>query len=182
MTIPGFGAAAIGCLIAVLSYAAPAGAVEDTQQEIVETVASETGPVTHLPIPRFVSMRAEESNVRRGPSLTHRIDWVYKRKDMPLEITAEYGHWRRVRDQEGMGGWVHYSLLSGTRTVLVQADGVELRMRPDDKAAVVAQLEHGVVARLGDCLANWCRLSVAGYRGWTHKTGLWGVGPAELRD
>ena len=73
-------------------------------------LASERGSVTNLPIPRFVSLKAAEGNVRRGPSLSHRIDWIYKQRNMPLEVTAEFGHWRRVRDREGAGGWVHYSL------------------------------------------------------------------------
>ena len=84
------------------------------------------GQVTNLPLPRFVSLKASEGNVRRGPSLSHRIDWVYKRRDLPLRITAEHGHWRRVEDRDGMGGWVHYSLLSGTRTVLVEQDMLQL--------------------------------------------------------
>lgn len=65
------------------------------------------GSVTNLPLPRFVSMKAVEGNVRRGPSLAHRIDWVFTRRDMPLEIVAEYGHWRRVQDRDGLGGWIH---------------------------------------------------------------------------
>ena len=77
------------------------------------TARAETlrGSVTNLPIPRFVSIKSDECNVRRGPSLSHKIDWVFTRKGMPVEITAEYGHWRRVRDRDGVGGWVHYSLL-----------------------------------------------------------------------
>ncbi len=149
---------------------------------ITSVAAQNVGPITHLPLPRFVSMKARESNVRRGPSLTHRIAWIFKRQDMPLQIVAEHGHWRRVRDKDGMGGWVHYSLLSGSRTVLIENDAVELRMRPDDKAAVVAKLNSGVIARLGDCNQQWCRLRVASHRGWTRKTGLWGVAPDEIRN
>ena len=70
---------------------------------------SALGPETNLPMPRFVSLKASEANVRRGPSLTHRIDWVFKRRDMPLQVVAEYGHWRRVIDRDGQGGWVHYT-------------------------------------------------------------------------
>ena len=62
------------------------------------------GPETNLPVPRFVSLRAHEANVRRGPSLSHRIDWIFKRRDMPLQVIAEYGHWRRVIDRDGQGG------------------------------------------------------------------------------
>lgn len=140
------------------------------------------GPVTKLPLPRYVSMKAAEGNVRRGPSLTHRIDWVFMRRDMPLEITAEHGHWRRVRDIDGAGGWVHYSLLSGTRTVIVEQDMLRLYQRPDETSPVTARLELGVIARLGKCGPVWCRLNVGGYRGWAPKTALWGVKPDEIRD
>ena len=144
--------------------------------------AGDVGPVTNLPLPRYVSMKAAEGNVRRGPSLTHRIDWVFKRRDMPLRITAEHGHWRRVEDRDGMGGWVHYSLLSGTRTVLVEQDMLTLHARPDPQAPVAAALEAGVVARLGDCTLEWCELRAGGYRGWAPKVRMWGVAPDELRD
>ncbi len=140
------------------------------------------GPVTNLPLPRFVSMKASEGNVRRGPSLTHRIDWVFKRRDMPLMITAEHGHWRKVQDRDGAGGWVHYALLSGVRTVLVEKDMTPIHARPDPNSVVLAHFEFGVVARLGDCQPDWCRITAGGYRGWAHKDGLWGVAADELRD
>ena len=143
---------------------------------------AETGPVTNLPLPRYVSMKASEGNVRRGPSLTHRIDWVFTRRDMPLQITAEHGHWRRVEDREGQGGWVHYSLLSGVRTVIIEHDLLTLHQRPDAEAPVAAALEQGVIARLGKCDETWCRLRSGGYRGWARKDHLWGVAPGEIRD
>lgn len=141
-----------------------------------------TGPVTHLPLPRFVSMKAAEGNVRRGPSLTHRIDWVFTRRDMPLEITAEHGHWRRVQDRDGAGGWVHYALLSGVRTVLIEQDMTPVYSRPDTKSPISAAFELGVVARLGACGDVWCKVSAGGYRGWVQKDHLWGVRPEEIRD
>lgn len=142
----------------------------------------DSGKVTNRPIPRFVSMKAAEGNVRRGPSLTHRIDWVFKRRDMPLRITAEHGHWRRVEDRDGMGGWVHYSLLSGTRTVLVEKDMLTLHARPDPAAPVVAALELGVVARVSECTIEWCELRSGGFKGWAPKARLWGVQSGEVFD
>ena len=140
------------------------------------------GPVTNLPMPRFVSMKATEGNVRRGPSLSHRIDWVYKRKDLPLQITNEYGHWRKVRDFDGAGGWVHYSLLSGVRTVLIQYDELQLLTRPDPDSTVAAIVEKDVVARLDECIPDWCRIRKDGHRGWARKTALWGVTPGEIHE
>jgi SH3-like domain-containing protein len=132
-------------------------------------LASDKGPVTNLPLPRFVSLKASEGNVRRGPSLTHRIDWVFKRRDMPLRVTAEHGHWRRVEDRDGMGGWVHYSLISGVRTVLVEKDMLALHARPEATAPIMAALELGVVARLGKCQREWCELRSGGHKGWAPK-------------
>lgn len=144
--------------------------------------AAERGKVTNLPIPRYVSLKAEEGNVRRGPSLSHRIDWVFKHRNMPLEVTGEHGHWRRVQDRDGQGGWVHYSLLSGVRHVIVENDLTPLRVKPGKDAEVNAYAEAGVVARLGACSLDWCRVVAAGKRGWVPKSTLWGVAPEELRE
>lgn len=146
--------------------------------------ASETkrGPVTNLPMPRFVSMKAAEGNVRRGPSLTHRVDWVFKHENMPLEVVAEYGHWRRVQDAEGQGGWMHYSLLSGARYVTVREEKIRLYLTPNDAAATQAYAERGALLRLGSCVEAFCELSAQGVSGWAKKSELWGVAPKELRD
>lgn len=147
-----------------------------------EVATGARGAVTNLPLPRYVSAKAQEVNVRRGPSLTHKIDWVFTQRDLPLEITAEFGNWRRVRDKEGAGGWVHYALLSGVRTVIVERDLLPLRMKPDPEAEVNAYAEAGVIARLGDCGPAMCWISASGYKGWAEKLALWGVAPGELRD
>lgn len=138
------------------------------------------GCVTNLPLPRFVSLKGEEGNARRGPGLTHRIDWVFTRPGMPLMITAEYENWRRVEDPEGAGGWVHYALLSGTRTALVTLDMAEFRAAPEREARVVAQAEVGVVAKILECTADWCRLSAGGEKGWVEKTAIWGAVAGEV--
>ena len=137
------------------------------------------GAVTNLPIPRFVSLKGSEGNARRGPGLTHRIDWVFTRAGMPLKITAEYENWRRVEDADGAGGWVHYSLLSGVRAVLVAQDMAEAFSQPDGQSDVVYQSELGVIGKLLQCLPDWCRVAVEGEKGWIRKTALWGVAPAE---
>ncbi len=145
-------------------------------------LAETTGPVTNLPLPRFVSLKTGEGNARRGPSLSHKIDWVFTRRNMPLEVTDEYGHWRRVRDLDGAGGWMHYSLLSGVRTVIVREDLLALSMKPEPGAPINARAEAGVIARLRECTLDWCRIATGGERGWVPKTSLWGVAPEEIRE
>ena len=148
-----------------------------------ETAASENvGPVTRLPMPRFVSMKASQGRVRRGPGLAYKIDWVFVRKDLPLEVTGEYEHWRRVRTFDGTGGWMHYSLLSGARYVIVVANEVPLRVRPDQEAAMAARVEREVVAELEVCTLDWCRIRVGKFAGWVLKDSIWGIYPAELHE
>ena len=140
------------------------------------------GAVTNLPLPRYVSLKGGEGNARRGPSLSHRIDWVFRHAGMPLRVVAEFGHWRRVEDQDGAGGWVHYSLLSGVRTAIVQRDMLELLARPDERANVLARAEAGAIVRLHECSKDWCRISGGGEKGWVPKAAIWGVDAAEIRD
>ena len=133
--------------------------------------------MTNLPLPRFVSMRAESANARRGPSLDQRVDWEFVRRGLPLEVVAEYGQWRRVRDAEGYGGWVHHTLLSGVRTAMVTAGApVPLLARPEEGAAVRAMAEPGVVGRLEACREGWCEIDAGGVEGWLPRAALWGVG------
>ncbi len=138
------------------------------------------GAVTNLPIPRFVSLKGREGNARRGPGLTHRIDWVFTTAGTPLRITAEFGNWRRVKDSEGLGGWVHYSLLSGVRYVLVTLDLAEFRDTPNATARVAFQAERNVIGKLLECVGGWCRVTTNGETGWILQSALWGVDPGEV--
>lgn len=141
---------------------------------------SGVGPVTSLPLPRYVTLKTGEGNARRGPGLTHRIDWVFTRAGMPLRLTAEYENWRRVEDADGAGGWVHFTLLSGVRAALITDPMADFHASPDDGSAVVLRAEQGVVAKLLECQPDWCRLKADGEKGWVKKSALWGVDPGEI--
>jgi len=148
----------------------------------VGAALADRGPVTNLPLPRYVSLKAAEGNVRRGPSLSHRIDWIFKHRNMPLQVIAEFGHWRRVVDREGAGGWVHYSLLSGARTVLIEDDMAPVFAQANSDAVIEAYFEAGAIARLGKCDPSWCRVTANGTKGYIQRSKLWGLLPGELRD
>ena len=132
-----------------------------------------------MPVPRFVSLHADEVNVRAGPGTDYAIEWVYLRDGVPVEIIAEYDIWRRIRDIDGDEGWVHQRLLSGARTAVVTG-GIRTLFRTPDRGGVpVAQAEPGVIGRLLECHGYWCRLEVSGHRGWLRRTEIWGVYPDE---
>lgn len=160
----------------------PAAPVAPPEAQPASPASPTRGAVTNLPLPRFVSLKTSEGNARRGPSLAHRIDWVFTRPGMPLRITAEYENWRRVEDVDGIGGWVHYALLSGTRSIVVIVPMADLRAEPDDTSTLRARVEAGVIGRVQDCARDWCRVSLDGGRGYMRKTAIWGVGADEVID
>jgi SH3-like domain-containing protein len=166
------GLAAIG-LLALLS--APVQAAQDVP----------AGTVTGLPVPRYVSLKSDRVNLREGPSKDHRTTWVFQRAGLPVEITAEFETWRRIRDADGAEGWVLHSLLSGRRTALIvpwaktKPEILDLRERADDRADVVARLQPGVLANVKACSGSWCRVIIDKADGYVRQDRLWGVYPNE---
>lgn len=134
---------------------------------------------TGLPLPRFVSLRKDEVNVRTGPGTRYPVDWVLTHRNMPVEIVAEFDAWRKVKDWEGTIGWVHKSMLSGKRWVIVSKGTRKLRRAGNAQAPVVAHLEKKVVARLIQCRGAWCEVSLSGLKGWIQRTEVWGVYSSE---
>jgi len=132
-----------------------------------------------LPVPRFVSLRADEVNLRTGPGERYPIDWVLTRKGLPVEIVEEFEAWRKIRDAQGTEGWVHQRMVTGTRTVIVTGAVRTLHADPDPAAPAVARAEPGVIAHLLDCRDSWCRVELQGIKGWLKRTEVWGVYPTE---
>lgn len=135
-----------------------------------------------LPLPRFVSLKSDEVNVRKGPSTEHKVIWVYRKSGWPVEIIAEFENWRQVRDSDGNEGWVFHALLSGKRTALVspwQKDrSVQVPVYKDQKAIkdkVSFIVEAGILADVNKCDGSWCKLSVGDHTGWIKQEKLWGV-------
>ncbi|HYN39300.1 MAG TPA: SH3 domain-containing protein, partial [Rhodospirillales bacterium] len=128
-------------------------------------------------MPRFVSLRAAEANMRSGPGEQYPIKWTYQRPGLPLEVVREYHHWRRVRDWQGSEGWMHSSMLSGKRAVMVVGATRTLHEGPDAASAAVARVEAPAVGRLLTCakVSDWCRIEVVDVKGWLRRSEMWGV-------
>jgi SH3-like domain-containing protein len=146
-------------------------------------VADPVGPVTRLPLPRFASLKTDRVNLREGPSKEHATKWVYQRAGLPVEITAEFEIWRRVRDSEGVEGWVLHSLLSGRRTALVtpskKGENAKVYARPSESAELAATLQSGVIVNIRNCDGSWCLVDGEGFKGYIEQVKLWGVYPDE---
>lgn len=148
----------------------------------VSFAKNDRGKITNLPIPRFVSLKTSEGNIRRGPSLSHKIDWVLMARDIPLKIVDEHEHWRRVVDHEGASGWIHYSLISGARTALVLKDMSPLFKKPMYGADVKAKIQVNAIGSLGKCDKEWCFLKFSTAKGWVIRSNLWGLLKNEIRE
>jgi SH3-like domain-containing protein len=144
------------------------------------------GSASGLPVPRYVSLKSDRVNVRSGPTKDHDVAWVFTKPGLPVEVTAEFENWRRIRDSEGSEGWVYHSLLSGKRTAVVTARAkdqlIAVSERPVEEGDVTAQLQPGVVAQVKHCDGKWCRVAGSAFDGWVPQERLWGVYPNEKVD
>ncbi len=132
-------------------------------------------------LPRFASLRSDDVNMRAGPGTRYRIDWVYKRRDLPVEIEREFDVWRWVRDADGIQGWVHQATLMGRRSFIVQKTEATLRSGANDTASAVAVLKPGVIGRIRSCPASsdWCDVQTGPFRGYLRRGAFWGLLPGE---
>lgn len=164
----------IAFLLVAVAHAIPASAQEAAVKSEVRK-----GP-SGLPLPRFVSLKSNRVNVRKGPSTEHAVTWVFNQAGLPVEVIAEFENWRQVRDAEGAEGWVFHALLSGRRTALImpwskETQQIVLRRNRGADAAAVARLESGVLGSLTKCDGEWCEFTVNGYSGYIEQERLWGV-------
>lgn len=140
------------------------------------------GRSTGLPVPRFVALARDEVNLRYGPSRDHPVKWTYTREGLPVLIIDEFDTWRQIRDFEGGEGWIHQSLLTGQRNALITGEIRGLRRVPEADARVVLRAEPGVIGEILQCDIEWCRLEIAGRRGWLEKAGFYGALAGEVFD
>lgn len=169
-----------GLALGVLLFSLPA------QWQIAAAQSTSIGP-SGLPLPRFVSLKAERVNLRIGPSTDYAVSWRYMKSGLPVEIIREYENWRQIRDADGTEGWVSQTLLTGERTAVAapwmrgNGDNIYVMMRRDSmsSAAIVAKLEPGVILSLKECTGNWCRTEIQGVSGWVSQNEIWGAYPGE---
>jgi SH3-like domain-containing protein len=170
-----FSVASMICLLLGCSFA-PVHAANDPAK----------GTASGLPVPRFVSLKAAKVNMHVGPGKQYEVTWLYQRAGLPVEITAEFENWRRIRDGDGTEGWVYHSLLSGRRTGVVSTKNkdnlVPLRVSSTATSGLTAKLQPGVVAAVKQCNGDWCHVSGENFDGWIEQTHLWGVYPNEKVD
>ncbi|MDC0058125.1 SH3 domain-containing protein [Pelagibacteraceae bacterium] len=139
------------------------------------------GPVTKLELPRFVSLKSNDVNLRVGPSVNYPIKIKYIQNNLPVEIIDEFDVWRKVKDHENNIGWVHKSLIKGERFILpinIKENIKNIYDKPNGK--IIGIVKNYNILSLERCLINWCYISHKSIKGWISKNFIWGVYKDEI--
>ena len=142
-----------------------------------QTVGTETG----LTLPRFVSLKSNDSNLRVGSSINYPIKLKYIIPNTPVEIIDEYKNWRKIKDYEKNEGWLHKSLLKSKRFAIINVpyqEGAQVYDKP--KGNVVGKIGKKNIVNIEKCLKDWCHIKYNQYKGWISKLNLWGLYEEEV--
>ena len=133
------------------------------------------GSVTGFEIPRFVSLKSNEINLRVGPSINYPINLKYIKKNLPIEIIDEFDVWRKIRDHQNNIGWIKKGLLKGDRYLLTGIDNNNVKIFNNPLGKEIGVIKKNNIILLEKCLQNWCYISHPRIEGWISKDGIWGV-------
>ena len=130
--------------------------------------------------PVFVSLRSNEVNLRTGPGMQYPIEWIYKRRDMPVKVVEEFDLWKKIEDWEGTSGWVHQRMISSRRYGLILQE-TDMMRTSDKDSKVIAIIRPDVVAKIISCTKNssFCRVEAKGKHGFIPRETIWGLLPDE---
>ncbi len=152
-------------------------ATKANAQEIKLTVRG-----SGLPVPRFVTLKSDEANLRAGPGLEYPVLWQYRTPKLPVRVDAEFGIWRKIVDHDGTAGWMHGSVLSLKRMALIKVDMAKIHDNPDPSSTVLALAERNALMELQSCPKSWCKVKAANVSGWMKRQAIWGLLQTESLD
>lgn len=175
MLLTGIMVLPIPVTIPVTTTPAMANEVVDNNDEVRLTVRG-----SGLPVPRFVTLKSDEVNMRAGPGTEYPVLWQYRKKGLPLRVEAEFGVWRKVVDHDDATGWMHHSVVSLKRHALVTASSARIFASPENGAPLVAVAERNALLELQSCPTQWCKVTSGEIRGWVARTSLWGLLDGEV--
>ncbi|PTQ12363.1 hypothetical protein CLG96_07485 [Sphingomonas oleivorans] len=133
-------------------------------------------------VPYWASIAAGDAMMRTGPGGNFPAVWRYRRADLPIRVLQVHQSWRRIESPDGVQGWMAVALLSARRTAIVTGEIRPMLARPEEGAKIVWRAEPGVVGRIDQCAAGWCRFDVRGKAGYIRTAHIWGVDPNEVID
>lgn len=121
-----------------------------------------------------VSVLKDGVNVRTGPSTNDQVAMELF-QGYPLKVVEKKGDWIKISDFENDTGWIHKTLVEPGNTVIVNAKNtINMRAEPNTNAAIIANIERGVVLTRISAKGDWVKVKHAkGTEGWISKSLLW---------
>ena len=142
---------------------------------------NQIGTETGLEIPRYVSLKSNDSNLRIGPSINYPIKIKYIVQNFPLKLTEEYQDWRKVIDFEKNEGWVHKSLIKAERNgIIVNIRNNEAPLYNSINGRLIGVAQEKNIVQILKCKIDWCLVKQNRNKGWIEKKFLWGVKKNEI--
>lgn len=159
----------------------PKAQISIAHQQIVKVSMPTIGDSTHLPLPRFASLKRSDVDLRVGPGYRYPKIWILRDRGLPVKIIREYDVWRQIETADGTQGWVKSGALSGKRDFLVTGAAADLYSTTDESSAVVARLEPGVIGHIDSCAigSDWCKVETGNVEGWIMRGSMFGALPGE---
>jgi len=121
----------------------------------------------------FLSLKKDRVNVRYGPSFESPVKFVYKKINFPIKQIDKKENWRRIIDFKNNGGWIHWSQLKSTNSIIPLKDKI-LFKKPSKFSKPLAKIKKGRVLIVQKCLDNWCKIKTGKFDGWIKKKDIWG--------
>tara|TARA_B110000459_G_scaffold129594_1_gene141856 strand:- start:316 stop:765 length:450 start_codon:yes stop_codon:yes gene_type:complete len=122
---------------------------------------------------KFLSLKKNKTNVRYGPSLDYPIKYIYRKVDLPVKQIDKKENWRRVIFLDNNSGWIHWSQLKPSNSVIATKEKV-LFKNPSNFSEPIAKLGKGRLLVIRKCEDDWCNIITNDYKGWVKIENVWG--------
>ena len=122
---------------------------------------------------KFLSLKKNKTNVRYGPGLDYPIKYIYRKVNLPVKQIDKKENWRRVIFLDNNSGWIHWSQLKPSNSVITTKEKVLLK-KPSNFSEPLAKLEKGRLLVIKKCEKEWCSIKTNEYTGWIKIKNVWG--------
>ena len=121
----------------------------------------------------FLMLKNKEVNVRYGPGFDYPINYIYKKKYLPIKVIDKKENFRRIIDFKNNSGWIHTSQLKKSKSFVLLEDQI-LFSSPTKYSKPILKIAKGRLLLVNKCKKKWCRVKTQDYLGWIRTNNIWG--------
>ena len=122
---------------------------------------------------KFLSLKKNKTNVRFGPGLDYPIEYIYRKVNLPVKQIDKKENWRRIVDLKNNSGWIHWSQLKPSNSIIILKDKILFKER-SNFSKPIARLGKGRLLIIKGCEGGWCNIVTDDFSGWVKSDNIWG--------